>query len=355
MKTINFTIAGHLNNSTGLGRLTINIINAFLKETQYNFNIFPLIYNEDYSPISKDIKEKCTVNEISNNILYIDFPFNFAVRSESESFFKNKNIILFTLHEATKLRSSEIEALNKYCKLIIVPCKWCLNNFLKLNIKKDNIIHIPLYVSDTFFFKSKSESELTAPFVFGCGGRINNGDYRKGLGRIIKLFNDNFKYKNAVLKVKTLSPIFNYNNKNIIINSQFYTDSELLNWYQSLDCFISDSASEGWGFMQIQALACGIPLITANYSGISEYFDKRLCHSVKYTLSKAHFIFSNYGKWAIPNLNSILKKMYLVYNERNGGERSNNIKKIVSESILQKFSFNKFIKNLKNIINKNFA
>jgi glycosyltransferase involved in cell wall biosynthesis len=97
--------------------------------------------------------------------------------------------------------------------------------------------------------------------------------------------------------------------------------------YRSCDCFVFPSKAEGWGLPLIEALACGIPVITTFYSGHTEFLEccKDYIADVNFHLEEIKaedFLRWGYkfngdpGKWAIPNIDTISNKMKTVYENK---------------------------------------
>lgn len=47
--------------------------------------------------------------------------------------------------------------------------------------------------------------------------------------------------------------------------------SELARYYKTADCFVFPTSGESWGLPPLEALACGVPVITTNWGGCLEY------------------------------------------------------------------------------------
>jgi glycosyltransferase involved in cell wall biosynthesis len=75
----------------------------------------------------------------------------------------------------------------------------------------------------------------------------------------------------------------------------------------------------------IEAMACGRPVITPNYSGLTAFFEPSLGYPVDYDLKPvSNEIYT--GRWAVPLEASTISAMRLVYADRDEakerGERS---------------------------------
>jgi autotransporter strand-loop-strand O-heptosyltransferase len=65
---------------------------------------------------------------------------------------------------------------------------------------------------------------------------------------------------------------------------------------QQADCFVSCSRGEGWGLPIIEAMACGIPTIVADWGGSTEYAGD----AIRIPISKLIKPFGIYGNWDVP-------------------------------------------------------
>jgi glycosyltransferase involved in cell wall biosynthesis len=66
-------------------------------------------------------------------------------------------------------------------------------------------------------------------------------------------------------------------------------NSELPAWYSWCDCFCVPSRSEGFGFVFIEAAACGTPIVTSDIRPMNEYLthDESACLVRDYTNPRA--------------------------------------------------------------------
>lgn len=82
-------------------------------------------------------------------------------------------------------------------------------------------------------------------------------------------------FANTESKRRQLKSAINYVNlSNIRIADGAYTLEEMVELYAYADCFVYPSKAEGWGLPLIEAIACGLPVMSTNYSGQSEYLSK---------------------------------------------------------------------------------
>jgi len=61
-------------------------------------------------------------------------------------------------------------------------------------------------------------------------------------------------------------------------------DSDMPGLYAAADAFVLPSRGEGWGRPQVEAMAMGLPVILTDWSGPTEYLNRRVALPVKYDL-----------------------------------------------------------------------
>ena len=170
--------------------------------------------------------------------------------------------------------SKELEEYNM-ADYIVVPSNFARKTFLDKGFSKDKIINIPLGVDLKKFDLDKTV----------IGNKIKENKFRiistgslsirKGTYYLLETF-VNLNIKNSELLLvgnidKDFQVIFDRykNNKNIKhYNSQ--PERDLKKFYNISDIFVSCSLEDGFSMVQLQAMACGLPIITTYNTGASE-------------------------------------------------------------------------------------
>ena len=107
---------------------------------------------------------------------------------------------------------------------------------------------------------------------------------------------------------------------------------------QSAHCFVTCARSEGWNLPLCEAMACGVPSITSDFGGSTEYAGDALIVRIR-ELRKPHGIYCNWdvpGQWGEPDYDHLVELMKDAYeNYTTHKEKALN----TSEMIRTKFSW----------------
>lgn len=264
------------------------------------------------------------------------------------------NCFLYTMWESSRLtRHQKIEC-RPFSK-IIVPNKWNEECF-----KKDNfdVSVLPCFVDENIYYKRDKKNINVFSFVAGGSNLIDSGNSkRKDFSMLLKVFRKVFKDKKDVeLKIKLSND--DYNRRALFLDDKIkyfnYFDSELnyADFLGECDCFVSVSKSEGWGFMQIESLAVGKPLIAPLYSGITEFANLDNTFPLDFDEDIAFGAWgSGGGMWANIKEESLEDQLLSVYNKRDE-IRHNSYN--YSNSVLSKFSLKYYENNLVSFLEQNY-
>ncbi len=149
-------------------------------------------------------------------------------------------------------------------EFVIVPSKIIKNNCIKEGWPKNNIMVLP-HGTDTDFFKPAKYKPDDDKFRILFAG---NGATRKGLSYLLKA------YELLQNKYNIELTILSHNIKDIKIPGvnirEDVSDQELLKLYQTHDIFTLPSLLDGWGLTASEAMACALPVIISNKTGVAD-------------------------------------------------------------------------------------
>jgi glycosyltransferase involved in cell wall biosynthesis len=222
---------------------------------------------------------------------------------------------LFTMYETTRLPARLAKAVAG-AHTLIVPSKWVAQCFNAQGIDVPTFV-VPLGYNPKVFYRSPFLHET---FVFGTAGNPSlSVAARKNIDMVIEAFCLAFPQEQDVkLKVKVLPNCIVTSNGDprIEVIREVMTEEDLGGWMRSLNAFVSASKGEAFGFFNMQAMACGLPLITCNFGGVQDYFSEASGYPVDYELVEARNTHYDTGLWAEPSLPSMVAQMRRAYENR---------------------------------------
>jgi len=249
LASINYLNNFNIDNLNCIKKTIIFILNIFKlrKILQRNkFSIF--ILNDVYSLIIFFISVRF-LNLSNNNKIFI-------VHTNLKKEIENKNILLKTL--LLLLLKSFI---NK-CNIIVFPSKKNKQNIIKyLNISTPKIILIPHGA------KMKKIKKLNTAKIVSIGSFNNQKDFFTVI-KAFAIIKD--KFKNAKLMLIGDGPLKNkvkgYANKLKVSSSIFFLGwkNNVFPYLKNSDIFVYSSHYEGFGYVILEALSVGVPVIATN-------------------------------------------------------------------------------------------
>ena len=248
----------------------------------------------------------------------------------SEQFVKG-TIIKWGIFETDSLPDDYISYLRR-SHLIWVPSQWAKTVLLLHGIDGDQIHVVHEGVDPDIYHplcRPKSFTGGTFRF-FMCGKK----ETRKGFDELLEGFKiafgtdtttelhlkaDYFWGGSAQAKAKQdelARHIEGLGLTNVVPISGSLSTSDMALLYNNYDAMIFPSRAEGWGLPLIEAIACGLPVISTYYSGHTEYLATidgqfvRLDHQM-HPIACSEFLqhWKSGGKWAVSSAEEIAAKL----------------------------------------------
>jgi glycosyltransferase involved in cell wall biosynthesis len=223
--------------------------------------------------------------------------------------------------ETDTLPVGAVRLLNR-CGLVIVPSRWGAACFRANGVRVPTEV-VPLGYDPATFGR---DSRAIAPprvaakqVVFGTAGALDEGGLRKNVQRVIDLFRAAFPAEpNVRLRVKVTPnspPVTTHGDPRIEVIGRALSAAELADWYRSLTAYVNASFGEGFGLHLLEAMACGVPLISTTFGGPGQFFDSRVGYEVPFRLVTARNTVYG-GQWADPDDGHLVARMRQVSRNR---------------------------------------
>lgn len=228
---------------------------------------------------------------------------------------------VWTMWETDQLPAGSVRYLNR-TGLLLSPSRWGVDSF------RANGVTVPMDVVplgyDPAAFAPRAPGAGPELCTFGTAGALDEGGLRKNVQRVIDLFVRAFPNRPDVrlrVKITPRSPMVNtHADPRIDVVNDSLKPAELADWYRSLTCYVNASYGEGFGLHLLEAMGCGVPLISTRFSAVGEMFDSAVGYEVGYKLIEARNpVYS--GVWADPNNDELIARMREVYADRGAAER----------------------------------
>jgi len=280
----------------GIGRYTLNLIKAITdsdKTNTYHY-FYPDFHNK---PLEKQVKSFLDKNKI--DIFHFTSPFEVNIhRIMKKEWFNNTKIVV-TLYDVIPLILPEVylridSDLKMYTKVLdfISACDAILA--ISETTKKDAVTYAKMnpdkirIISGGVDPKFKVYPNIDIPSRFGIRKpyAIYTGgdDFRKNLHGIIQGFgkaNNLLKSKYQLVLVGNINKNGLYQaaakaklGKEDLIVAGYVPDEDLVKLYNRAILFICPSFYEGLGLPVLEAMACGVPVLTSNNSSLNEITGK---------------------------------------------------------------------------------
>ncbi len=245
-------------------------------------------------------------------------PFVYAYTPMPHEWHNGKRIF-FTMFETATLHPVFVDHCNKFSDEIWVPSVANKEVFVSSGIKK-MIRVIPLGIDELIYFSNNQTNKFFDGFVSLFGKPVEKGlssfkfvsviqwNFRKGYDALIQSFVNAFTDKDDVCLVITtqyskemvmndLSQFLPRKNNlpQVVLYNHIIPTIDMPAFYKQFNCYVHLSRGEGFSLTQIEAAACGLPVISCFHSGMTEYLTNENsyiveCPELEKTCSKLNSI-----------------------------------------------------------------
>lgn len=243
--------------------------------------------SSDISTVSPKLRKLVKKDLSKIDCFYIQYWPGFNCRKISQ------RQILYSMLEGTRIPAHWVEKINANVERCIVPCKAQKQAFIDSGVNVDIEI-IPLGLKEEDYVYKRRE--VSDEFIFGLEGTLT---FRKGPDLAVDAFQKAFpkdKYPNVGLYIKTRpmkglpfgktleikdgSLIVNDDPRIIVITETWSHETLISEFYDKINAYLFLSRGEGWSMTTVQAMACGLPVIATDCSGIQDHLNDEVGYLV---------------------------------------------------------------------------
>ena len=235
-------------------------------------------------------------------------PWVLQLAAPSVPFPEGKAVVAFSMYESTRPPADWMANLNR-ARAVLTPSRWCADVFSARGCDRPLFV-VPHGVDAREF--APPVRPPGGPFTFGVNARLAHGLERKNVLGVIRAFQAAFPDDPDVrLSVKLFPdcPPLRIADPRIDVLRETFTTDRLADWFRSLHCLVNGACAGGFELVPLQAMSCGVPVISTDYSGMGEYVDRSVAFLLDYDLVPAAGTYTGQGVWGRPRESSLIARM----------------------------------------------
>ena len=320
--------------TTGYGSVGVSFLQQLLRSGVPENNIqvktdFARIDNSHGEDWNYKLKQMC-LNKIGQPDLF----YNLWNPMSSTIYDIEIPQILETVFETDYIQQNWVEACNMY-DVTWLPSKFCVDTFKRSGVVNTMYMPYGFDFSDDKSTLKALDNDKRFKFLF-----INQWSNRKYARETVEAFCKTFTTNdNVVLYIRTfvlgglgLTPLHitrdikdiktKYPDSPQIVLLDHMKDSTIHKLYNSVNCLLSPSRGEGVGRTIVEAMSHALPVITTNWSAMTEYANSNTAYMLDYELvrvqvpdaeAKLYYFDDKRMHWAEPNFEQLCDTIKLVY------------------------------------------
>jgi glycosyltransferase involved in cell wall biosynthesis len=177
---------------------------------------------------------------------------------------------IYTMYETTHTPQSWIDIMNK-AEVVLTPSSWIIPYWQEQGLTSPIEVYPHGINPENFPYMDRPDRET---YTFLHYGQLS---IRKGTDLVVKAFNEEFwNEPNVRLILKNTYPMFPVpmNIPKTQYISATYTKEQMKDMLFNSDCLVIPSRGEGFSLAPLECMATGMPVITTNWSGMTDYCTK---------------------------------------------------------------------------------